>query len=199
MTVAQITDHAGRALATLLSQWQDKPKVVALLGTFTSLVQTLDDTAFALLTARMLPVAEGAQLDQLGKIVGQLRLGLSDDDYRRLIGARILANRAGGKADTITRVIAGVVGVAVRYHGPIYGTSLYATTAPQAEYRLTWDTDDTTSADLEVQVRLLLDAISPAGVAWEAVEAKATGAFRFSGGAGEGFGEGVLAHQFNGV
>jgi hypothetical protein len=196
MSTTQITDHEARAEATMLSQWQDKPKIMALVRILTSRVQELDDTAWDLYTKRGVDTAEGAQLDILGEIVGQLRLGLDDDDYRRLIRVRILANRAGGKADTITRVIAGVVEVPVKYEGPIYGTSLYPYTAPQAEYRLTWSTDTTTSADLEAQVRLLLDEISPVGVAWEAVEAVATGAFRFSGGSGEGFGEGVLAHKF---
>lgn len=196
MSIAQITDHEARALATMLSQWASSPRFQGLVTAAVAQVQTMDDTAYALVTDRMLPVAEGAQLDQLGRLVGQSRLGLSDDDFRRLIGVRILANRAGGRADTITRVIAGVVGVAVKYEGPIYGTSLYPYTAPQAEYRLTWSTDDATSAELEAQIRVLLDEISPVGVAWEAVEAKAAGAFRFSGGAGEGFGEGVLAHKF---
>lgn len=194
--LTRITDHVTRALATLPSQWRDSPKVRALVSVLAKPDQDLEDTAWDLYSKRGVETAEGVQLDILGKLVGQLRLGLSDDDFRRLIRVRILANRAGGRADTITRVIAGVLGVVVRYHGTVYGSTLYPTTAPQAEYRLTWDTDDTTSADLELQVRLLLDAISPAGVAWEAVEAKATGAFRFSGGAGEGFGEGVLAHQF---
>ncbi|HEY3802246.1 MAG TPA: hypothetical protein VGL61_06540 [Kofleriaceae bacterium] len=48
--------------------------------------------------------AVGAQLDVLGKIVGQVRLGSSDDDYRRYIQARIAANRASGKREELINV-----------------------------------------------------------------------------------------------
>lgn len=59
-------------------------------------VQVVEDALQALLTERAVNTAIGAQLDVLGRLVGQDRGGMVDDDYRRLIRARISVNRSKG-------------------------------------------------------------------------------------------------------
>lgn len=65
--------------------------------------QEIENALQQLLTLRGVDTAEGAQLDVLGRVVGQLRNGMVDDDYRRLIRARISVNRSKGTiADVLT-------------------------------------------------------------------------------------------------
>jgi hypothetical protein len=66
--------------------------------------QSVEDTLQQLRTNRWIDSAEGAQLDLLGKIVGQLRNGLDDDDYRRYLRARISANISDGLVEDLIRV-----------------------------------------------------------------------------------------------
>lgn len=181
--LTHITNHEAQALRTLLSQWADSPKIKALVRVFAARMQTLEDDAWALFVERGVETAEGVQLDILGEIVGQARLGLEDGDFRRLIRVRILANRACGRADVIAQVISGVLECEVKLHDPVYA-------GDTGTYRLTWETDDEPSEALLAQVRRLLDEISPVGVAWEAVDTRVTSAFRFGGIASSGFGEG---------
>jgi hypothetical protein len=58
-----------------------------------------------LLVGRTVGTAVGAQLDNLGKLVGQPREGLIDDDYRRFIRARIFTNKSNGTHEVLIRVI----------------------------------------------------------------------------------------------
>jgi hypothetical protein len=61
-----------------------------------------------LLTQRSIDVAVGDQLDILGDIVGQPRIGAAigdDDTYRRYIRARVAANRSDGTGDDVIQVV----------------------------------------------------------------------------------------------
>jgi hypothetical protein len=73
-------------------------------------LQTVEDNAFALYTERWPDVAVGAQLDNLGEIVGQPREGRTDDVYRLWLQARILVNRSTGKADDTLTLLALIAG-----------------------------------------------------------------------------------------
>lgn len=188
MSIAQITDHTARALAILPSQFSDATKLRALLTALTAQVQLLDDDTWACIEDRMLDTAEGVQLDQYGRVLGQPRDGLADEDYRALLGIRILANRSNGQADVILRVVAGLLGADRLVYGVEYrqqGT---------AEYRLDWEASDAaTGADRLALVVKILDEITPAGVSYTAVEGVSP-AFRFDT-SGQGFDEGQLARQ----
>ena len=61
-----------------------------------SAVKTLEDAALETLLGRFLDNAVGAQLDGLGDLVGEDRLGRGDDDYRNAIRVRIFQNAASG-------------------------------------------------------------------------------------------------------
>lgn len=170
--ITHILDHAARALALLPSQFAGATKLRALITAFADAAQDIEDDTWACIEDRMLDTAEGAQLDQYGRVLGQPRDGLSDDDFRALLGIRILANRSNGQADIILRVVAGLLdrdrlsmGVEYRQQGT-------------AEYRLDWEADDATSADRLALIVKILDEITPAGVAYTAVEGKKP-AFRF--------------------
>src|SRR5690349_3946784 len=82
-------------------QGNNTEKLLAILATpFQSLENTLQD----LLTKRSIDTAEGAQLDVIGKLVGQPRNGLDDDTYRRYCRARIATNRSNGTNENLITI-----------------------------------------------------------------------------------------------
>jgi hypothetical protein len=99
--ITQITTHTADALARLPQQFQDKPKLAALISALVDPVQDLENAWWQLLVERAIGVAVGTQLDSIGVIVGQDRIGLSDDDYRRYLRARIAVNRSSGVDDDL--------------------------------------------------------------------------------------------------
>jgi hypothetical protein len=104
MPLTQITDRVERALARLPQQHKDKANIRALVTVFVTQVQELSDAAWQLYTLRRIDTAEGVQLDQLGDIVGQPRAGLSDDDYRRYIRARVATNRSLASVEELIKI-----------------------------------------------------------------------------------------------
>jgi hypothetical protein len=65
----------------------------------------LEAAMHQVLNAFNLDTSEGFQLDLLGKFVGQSRFGMTDEDFRRFIRARIKANRSSGMINEILEVI----------------------------------------------------------------------------------------------
>lgn len=57
-----------------------------------------------LLTAWDLINATGETLNQIGRLVGQPRMALVDDDYRRYIAARIVANKSTGRIEDLVLI-----------------------------------------------------------------------------------------------
>ncbi len=78
----------------LLSQFHESPNLNAIQDAFSEQIAELE-TVFEQLR-NFIDQAAGAQLDMLGKIVGQKRLSMSDADYKLWINARILLNKSRG-------------------------------------------------------------------------------------------------------
>jgi hypothetical protein len=97
-------DHVAGAIGRLREQFKDKPNIVALLSALVRPSQAIENTLQDMLVFRTVDRATGVNLDRLGKIVGQPRNGLVDDDYRRYIRARIAANRSRGTVNDILKV-----------------------------------------------------------------------------------------------
>lgn len=185
--ITHILDHAARALALLPSQFAGATKLRALITALADAAQDIEDDTWACIEDRMLATAEGAQLDQYGRVLGQPRDGLSDDDFRALLGIRILANRSNGQADVILRVVAGLLG-ADRLQDT---DGVHYRVLPPAAYELWWVSDDgagDTGADRLALIRKILDEITPSGVSWSATDNSA-GAFQFDSGPGLDNGE----------
>jgi hypothetical protein len=117
----RVEDHCADGLALLLEQFKDKPRLAAVLCAFLQQIQELDAAAWQLLTERSIDAGVGAQLDVIGRIVGEPREGRSDTDYRPFLRARILVNRSSGLTEeilTIVRVVLGDVPIALREEFP---------------------------------------------------------------------------------
>lgn len=73
-------------------------------------LQRFENAAIQVLLGYNPDTAVGVQLDVLGKIVGQPRLGLADNVYRRYIKARIATNRSSGKREELIKIARLVLG-----------------------------------------------------------------------------------------
>lgn len=118
MSLEQKAIHIEEAQANLVSQFQDKPILKALLASFVEQIQQLENVFFELLDLRYLTSgrrtrsqpAFGMQLDRIGSIVGEERQRRTDDAYRLAIDARIILNRTNGTPEDIIRLIRALVG-----------------------------------------------------------------------------------------
>lgn len=66
--------------------------------------QKIEDALQQVYSGYWIDEAVGSQLDVLGDVVGQARGGMVDDDYRRLIRARVSVNRSKGTIEDILTV-----------------------------------------------------------------------------------------------
>jgi hypothetical protein len=99
-------------------------KVEKLVAALAASAQDIENCLQQLLLNRAVSTATGVQLDLLGRVVGQLRLGLVDDDYRRYIRARIATNRSGGVTEDLVTVMSLVVNdVTAQYNVERNGTA----------------------------------------------------------------------------
>ena len=110
MLVSKIDTHVADGLTRLLHQYQDTPRVQALVATLVAEAQSLEDALFALDAGRQWANAEGAQLDGLGEIVGMPRNGAGDDAYRGLIAAAVARNNSDGTSAALVRSVAAAFG-----------------------------------------------------------------------------------------
>lgn len=96
-------DVVAEALSQLKEQFKGKPMLEALLESYIEELQELETVTYSLYAERLLDTAVGAQLDQLGAVVGQERIG-DDDYYRQLIRARIAINRSNGQVEELLNI-----------------------------------------------------------------------------------------------
>lgn len=159
--ITYIGDHADRMVADALFQDQNRPILRALLQALGEGAQLQEDQFFDLLISRGLNVATGEALNQWGRIVGSQRGGLSDDDYRKFIKARILGNLCEGTPDQLLAILALVSEPSqVRYfeHFP-------------AGFRLQVLRDSPLSDLLARRIGRLMRLVKPAGVGMSLTEA----------------------------
>lgn len=152
---AGIPDHVQQGLDALPMQLRGKPKLEVVLRALLRQVQELEDATLALLSSRDLNTASGAVLDQLGRLVGENRVGrLSDAEYRLAIQLRIQRNNSRGEPDRLIRVL--------RQLSNATGV-LYEEPAPGL-VRMTFDGNA-----LPADMRASMEAIAPVGVRLELV------------------------------
>jgi hypothetical protein len=102
------TQHADEAISHLIEFFRSGPRNQAVLRAVGAQIQELETAFWALYTQRHIDTAVGAQLDILGRIVGELRDDRADADYRAAIRVRILVNSSDGKAEQLIAIVRGV-------------------------------------------------------------------------------------------
>lgn len=89
-------DYAAIAQQRLTGEFQDSPKLKALVAAMVGPLTDIETESEALRTERWIDTAIGVQLDGCGAIVGEARLGRTDDEYRRAIKYRVFVNTSTG-------------------------------------------------------------------------------------------------------
>lgn len=92
--IDEITDHLTVALERAPGTLQEKTNWTNLLTAIINQLQEVETAAHDVLTETTLDNAADDALDQVGKVVGQDRLGLSDAVFRAYCRARIIANQS---------------------------------------------------------------------------------------------------------
>lgn len=96
-------DYVEKALSRLTSQFEESPKLRALLAAAVGALQAIEADTEALRVERWIDSAEGVQLDGCGYLVGELRQGRDDPAYRKAIAFRIFANVSEGTPRDLMR------------------------------------------------------------------------------------------------
>lgn len=115
-----VDDWYRRLKGRLQEQNKGKVKIDKWVRLMAAQFQDLEDAAQSLPTIVNIDDSVGAQLDNLGRIVGQPRAVNDDASYRLYLKARIVANRSNGTAEDLYRVfraLFGALGYAIRNGG----------------------------------------------------------------------------------
>ena len=103
--IVEITDHGADALTRLIQQYKGSPRIQALLCAFLDPVGDAEADVYDLLTEALdISVAVGDQLDLIGEIVGEVRNGRTDADYRKGLRTKIRINRSHGRIEDLIEV-----------------------------------------------------------------------------------------------
>jgi hypothetical protein len=176
---------AQEAVDRLVQQYKT-PNTQALIRALCAPAQDLEDALIQVYVGRWINTAVGAQLDVLGKIVGQPRGGFADDFYRLTIQVRVLINRSSGGPEELYTILGLVV--------PMGATLALAYFQPAA-FNMT-----ISGVGLSYPLGLLfagfINEARAAGVGgwtiWSDFAPSAT--FTFDGSSGQGFDQGALAN-----
>lgn len=101
----KITTHVQDSIERLLEQYRGKPRIEGLLTSFVEQIQDLEDVIHKLPEDLTIATAIGIQLDLIGTIVVQDRLGFSDDIYRSLLQAKIGENVSKSTPEDVMDVV----------------------------------------------------------------------------------------------
>lgn len=108
-----VADWETRLLGRLYWQFRGKPNITAWVKMVARQFQDVEDVYQAILTIISIDDSVGAQLDNLGRFLGQPRAGLDDATYRLYLKARIIANKSDGTPEAIYKVFRALFGSAV--------------------------------------------------------------------------------------
>ena len=100
-----VEDHAARAVGLLVSQFDDAEKLRAFVRALVMEAQEVEDAFNDLVNLRWLDTAEGEQLDGLGEILNESRMGRGDTDYRQALRFRIFVNTSEATPETIVSAL----------------------------------------------------------------------------------------------
>ena len=105
MTLTHKLTHVADGLKHLAYQFQDLPNFEAILIAWLNRIQEIEDVLWELIDERTIDAAVGVQLDGIGAIVGEPRLGKTDDKYRLFIKARRLVNLSSGTVPELIEIL----------------------------------------------------------------------------------------------
>jgi len=102
--IEKITNHAEQALNRLLEQYKGKTNLINFIQVYLKQVQDIEDSLEDF--DKLLDIGEssGQQLDEIGDIVVQPRLGNTDERYRILLYTKIGINTSKGESPKVIEI-----------------------------------------------------------------------------------------------
>lgn len=94
-------EHVAQGLSRLLTQFHDSPNLKEIARSYLNQIQEIEIVVFSLMAERYVDTAIGAQLDGVGRVVGEPRAGRTNTDYRVAIKGRITRNAADSKIEDL--------------------------------------------------------------------------------------------------
>lgn len=98
-------DQTEQGIGRLITCLREKENIEKLLEIYLIECQEIEDASIEFAEQKNISIATGVWLDYTGGIVGVLRLGQSDAEYRTSILLKIQINTADGTPDTITSLV----------------------------------------------------------------------------------------------
>lgn len=120
MSVDYVSDWRTRLRSRMYEQFKGLSKITAWIDAIAVQAQALEDASQAVLTIIDIDASVGAQLDNLGRLIGQPRGGVNDVTYRLYLRARLAARRSKGTSEdlyTVFRALFGDLGYVIRNGG----------------------------------------------------------------------------------
>lgn len=111
--LASTVDHVAEGQGRLYEQFKvadSGGQHLMALEVFLQEINVVERTANDLKAYRSISNSQGEQLDRIGFELKQSRLGLDDDTYRRILGAKIRASFSNGNATDMLEVANALVG-----------------------------------------------------------------------------------------
>lgn len=99
----KIIDHVEQALKRLLKQFQNKPRLKALVESLIEGFQEIEDAMWELYNLNYRE-SNGITLDNFGKILGVEREGLADEQYIQIMTATICENISEGTIEDLIQI-----------------------------------------------------------------------------------------------
>ena len=128
-------DYATEARQRLVGRIHEKPLVGALASALPIQLSIAELVFDQLKNERGIDSAIGVQLDRLGEIVGELRLGRSDDAYRRALRLRIFINISKGRPSDLIYALKESTQASVVQYLEAYPASVYLYTSGFDAYK----------------------------------------------------------------
>lgn len=136
------SNHIGTGKALLIEQFKDRKNIEGMLSAYLRQIQILENTFWDIINSRLLNTAVGNQLDGLGDLVGEGRLGRNDTDYREAVRLRVRVNRSQGRAEDVMQVAnlaAAAVGGMAEYQEmfpAVWVVTLFSVSSPSVIARM---------------------------------------------------------------
>lgn len=103
--ITKIDNHLEQILKNLLEQYKEKPNLINFIEIFANQVQELEDAIEPLCEVLDITLSEGQQLDEIGDLVVQDRLGNTDPKYRILLRTKIGINTSKGEGPKVIEIV----------------------------------------------------------------------------------------------
>lgn len=146
-------NHIEQGLGRLPSQFSGKENIEGVLSAYLGNLQLIEDDLLSLLGGTSIDESSGALLDNLGKIVGEYRLGKSNGAYREAIKLKILLNSAEGTPDVlleILQLVTDAAKVSIHQHFPLSCTFRTDGTIPKNLPKILTESSPITSEEVVI-------------------------------------------------